>query len=87
MGLVGMSGRDLLNCLVDNGYSIRTDGRMLYVRGRAPLDQEIKDSITRHKQDLIAVLLSLQTAGEQAAEEAARIVAAAAQERRPYATS
>jgi hypothetical protein len=71
-----MNARALLDYLADTGYSIRTDGRMLYVRGRAPLDQEIKDGIAGHKAELITELLALQTAAEQVAEEAVRVLRA-----------
>ena len=82
MGMEYVNARDLLDYLADTGRSARTDGRMLHVRGRVPLDQEIKDSIARHKQALITELLAAQAAAEQTVEEATRILALARQTRR-----
>ena len=57
----------------------QTDRMMLHIQGPRALDGDIRNSIRRHKQALVIDLLALQVAAEQAVEEAARILKAAAQ--------
>ncbi len=76
MGVERMTARDLLDYLADADYSITTDGRMLHIRGPAPLDEELKASLARHKKELIVELLALQVAGEQATAAVEELLAA-----------